>query len=382
MFDSITKKLSELKNISRLRTLQTWSQRSGQTIRYGDKEYINLSSNDYLAVGTDDELSAEFMERYKDDLRFSSSSSRSLTGNSADYAALEDTLSGMFGKPALVFNSGYHANTGIISSVVSRGDAIFSDKLNHASIIDGALLSRSELIRYKHKEYDELEKLLKEKRKNYRNVLITSESLFSMDGDAADIRRLVKLKKKYSAGLYIDEAHAFGVYGKSGLGLAEESGVLGDIDILVGTFGKAAGSYGAFAVTGDETRNFLINSSRSFIFSTALPPVQLKWTNFILEHFPAFKDRREKLIANGHLLREKLNRRGYETLSSSFIVPVVLGTDEAAVNGAEKCRENGFYLLPIRPPTVPQGEARLRISLNPFITGSDMDRLIGVIDGV
>ena len=205
------------------------------------------------------------------------SASRLLTGNHPAYAALERDLSELYdGRAATVFSSGYHTNVGICSAMAGKNDLFLADKLCHASLIDGMRLSGASLRRFRHLDYEHLETLLKKGSGEHRDVFIVSESVFSMDGDIADIERLVALKERYGATLIVDEAHAVGVFGERGLGVCERDGLTAEVDVLVGTFGKAWASFGAFAITDAVVRDYLINRMRPLIFTTALPPAVVK----------------------------------------------------------------------------------------------------------
>ena len=339
---------------------------------------LNLSSNDYLGLSSRQDLRDEFIEQLQESgLPFSSSSSRLLTGNFMVYTELEELMANRFGREAaLLFNSGYHANSGILPAVTDNRSLILADKLVHASIVDGIGLSKARCIRYRHNDYEQLERLVSESASQYEAVFIVTESIFSMDGDECDLPRLVALKKHYpNIYLYVDEAHAFGVRGQCGLGCAEEQDVIKEIDFLVGTFGKAAASVGAFVICSDEMKRYLVNKMRTLIFTTALPPVNLEWTLFIIDKIVDMQSHREHLEAIGHKVRQALNPLNGAIVSSSHIVPFVLGETERTVQTALKLHE-GFYLLPVRPPTVPQGTSRLRISLSAGHTDTEIDRLI------
>lgn len=378
-YNKISEELTKLENISRLRKLETWTESEYNTITFDNKKYVNLSSNDYLSIASDKKYMKEFIRLINENDNFSSSSSRLLTGNSIYYRNIEDLLSELYNSSILIFNSGYHLNTGIIPVIAGKHDIILSDKLNHASIIDGAKLSGAELFRYKHLDYNELESLLKSKRENYKNCIIISESVFSMDGDTADIKKLAELKNKYNCLLYIDEAHSFGLYSKYGCGVVHMNGHQNDTDIITATFGKAGGSYGAFAVVKPVMKNYLINKARSFIFSTALSPIQLKWTEFALKKIIELDNERNELKNKSLYFRKKLKKKGHLTNSDSHIIPVITGNDNEAVKLSEKLKDRGYYVLPVRPPAVPAGTSRLRISLNPFIKYEQLDEIIELI---
>ncbi|MCL1909811.1 MAG: aminotransferase class I/II-fold pyridoxal phosphate-dependent enzyme [Kiritimatiellaeota bacterium] len=356
---------------------------------------VNLSSNDYLGLASDESLSDEFLSSLPPSaFRFSSSSSRLLSGNCAEAEELEKTLATAYGgavsresggavspKPplaSLVFGSGYHANAGIIPALAAadKSTEFFADKLSHASIIDGLRLSGAKFARYRHNNLDDLARLLAES--NAKTKIIITESIFSMDGDVTDLRRFVALKRATPGTLiYLDEAHAVGVRGGGGLGLAEETGTLTDIDILVGTFGKALASTGAFAVCAPHIREWLVNKARTLIYTTALPPLNLRWTDFILGKLatPDFRARRERLRVISERVRATLAAAGHPCASASHIIPVMCGTSAAATAYSEHLASHGFRAPPIRPPTVPDGAARVRLSLNSALTDNECAKL-------
>ncbi|MBO8465441.1 MAG: 8-amino-7-oxononanoate synthase [Bacteroidetes bacterium] len=350
----------------------------GKYIFSDGKKMLNLSSNDYLGIASEGRLWKEFISSAEIDKELpSSSSSRLLTGNFPEYEELEDSLSALFGKEsALVFNSGYHANTGILPALCGHDTLILADKLVHASIIDGIRLSGADYIRYRHNDYVQLERLVKDNSPKYRTIFIVTESIFSMDGDEADLVRLAEIKQTYgNIMLYADEAHAFGLRGEKGTGCAEEKGVSGEIDLLVGTFGKAAASMGAYVVCDNIIREYLINKMRTLIFSTALPPLNIKWTNFVINRIPSMKERRERLGEISAKLRDTLKHKGINTPSTSHIIPVITGDSGKAILKAKNLQDAGFYVLPVRPPTVPVGSSRLRLSMTANIPDEDTERL-------
>lgn len=262
--------LNNLKEHSHLRDIKDFDKKDGKFIYFKGKKLLNLSSNNYLGIADNENITKEFLEFSGNRFGLGSASARLLTGTLPVYKELENTLCGLFKKEkALLFNSGYHANVGITSSIAGKNDVIFSDKLNHASIIDGMRLSAGKFFRYKHNDMESLERLLIRERKNFNNAIIVTESVFSMDGDIANLKKLVELKNKYNCLLMVDEAHAFGVFGEKGCGVCEELEILTEIDLLVGTFGKSIGSMGAFTVGNKVLIEFLTNKARSFIFSTA-----------------------------------------------------------------------------------------------------------------
>ncbi len=369
----------QLKASGRLRQLREIVALPNSRAYYNGRTYINFSSNDYMGIAGDPDLRRKFYEQFNDDLSTpelaqSCSSSRLLTGNTPAYTRLEQTLSKLYhNRSALVFNSGYHANIGILPALSNRDDLILSDKLNHASIIDGLRLGDAEFRRYPHLDLDQLEKILAQKRASYPQVFIVTESVFSMDGDLADLRRLVEIKEKYNAILVVDEAHAVGVRGPHGTGLATELGVVDSIDVLIGTFGKALGSTGAYAIMAPETREHLVNHMRSLIFTTGLPPVVLNWSDFILHQVEHLDAERAKLKRMSDRLRSIFKDAGISTRGDSQIVPLMVGEDNDAVLTAEKFQQMGILVFAVRPPTVPLHSSRLRFSLSASLNESDIE---------
>jgi 8-amino-7-oxononanoate synthase len=338
-------------------------------IRVDGSNYLNLAGNDYLGLAGNRKLIREFYAGLDSDTllkRYApgSSSSRLMTGNHVGYRQLEEGLAELYtAEKALVFNSGYHINIGLLPALAGKGDLILADKLCHASLIDGMRLSRARVIRYPHLDYNRIEELLKTHRDSYATIFLVTESIFSMDGDCADLRVLASLKQRYDAVLYVDEAHAAGVRGRRGLGLAEEQHVLDQVDLLVGTFGKAWAGHGAFTACSAIIYDSLINTARSLIFTTALPPVNIHWLTFILPKIREMQAERQQLQKLAGYLRNALQEQGLETAGDSQIVPVLIGDAERTVTVAEQLHKHGFWLSAIRPPTVPAGTSRLRLSV-------------------
>ncbi len=367
MLEDFTEQLNTLKAHSHFRNIKEFKSKDEKYIYFNDKKLLNLSSNNYLGFADNKTLTEEFLETVGSEYCFGSASARLLTGTLPVYKELENLLAQLFNKDkALIFNSGYHANVGINSSIAGKGDVIFSDKLNHASIIDGMRLSEGKFFRYPHNNMEALEKLLIRERKNFNNAIIVSESVFSMDGDIADLQKLVELKEKYNCILILDEAHAFGVFGQKGLGVCETLGIIDKVDLIVGTFGKAIGSMGAFVVGNQTLIDYLTNKARSFIFSTALPPINIAFTKWIIEtKLPQTFEKRMRMLEIG-------KKAG----SDSHIIPIVIGGNKETVDTCEILYQNGFFTLPIRPPTVPEGTSRLRLSLTTEITEQEIQNAI------
>lgn len=354
----------------------------GDYLIIGNKKLLNLASNDYLGLGSSPELVDEFLDNLApQDRIFSSTSSRLLTGGFEAHERAENTLAELFDtQTSLIFNSGYHMNLGILSAICDKDTLVLADKLIHASMIDGLMLAPSKLMRFAHNDINHLSKLLEKYTGDYKKVLIVTESIYSMDGDIADIKAMVALKKQYkNVALYVDEAHAIGVRGKKGLGIAEEYDCIKDIDFLVGTFGKAIHSMGGYIVCDNVVREYLVNYMRPLIFSTALPPISLAFTDFILKKLDSFENKRQNLAKVSNFLISKITEKYGSCPSNSHIVPVVTGSNESAINKAKELQENGLYVSAIRPPTVPVNQARLRISLTANINQSDVERLVGLL---
>ncbi len=358
--------LQDLKQQNLTRTLKAIETDIDGYCCYKGKRMLNLSSNDYLGLATDSDLQKEFMNQMANNpqwLSFGSGSSRLLTGNTSIYDETEAALKNWYQSEAAVFfNSGYHANAGILPALTEKKDLILSDKLCHASIIDGIRLSVADHVRYRHADYAHLESILQKRRHLYDKVFIVSESVFSMDGDSINLNELVAIKEIYNAILYIDEAHGVGALGKTGLGHCEEQEVVKDIDIIIGTMGKAMASVGAFAILNQTLGKVLINKARTLIFTTALPSINMAWSRFIIDKMPDLGNIRGKLKDLSHICNQKVQEMGFEG-SQSYIIPIMVNDNKVAVKLAEHLQAKAYLVFPIRPPTVPANTARLRLSL-------------------
>ena len=354
----------------------------GRHVFYKDQKYLNFSSNDYLGITSNALLQSDFLKTLVDkpDFVLGSTSSRLLTGSYQAIDDLENLLARMYTREAaLVFNSGYHANIGILPALTNKHDLILADKYVHASIIDGLKLSDATCERFRHNSMEHLETLLKKHRHKYRKVFIVTESVFSMDGDHADLETLCNIKEQYNAYLYVDEAHAFGVNGTIGLGLCEEKCCIHRIDFIVGTFGKAIASQGAFLVTNAVFREYLINTMRPMIFSTAIAPINVLWTMYVLNRLPEFASERKRLAGASQFFRHKLLHMGFTTKGCSQIVPLISGENEACIALSAKLKSAGYWALPVRYPTVPKGEARIRFSIRPDMLDEEIETLLKLL---
>ncbi len=377
--------LANLKGTGSFRKFRPLANRTLAKVSYDGRVMINMTSNDYLGIAGSRALHQKFYESMSEenileDFGLGAASSRLLTGDSFSSHTLERFICEQYQRPAcLLFNSGYHANIGILPTLAAKNDLILSDKLNHASIHDGLRLSRADHKRFRHTDYDHLNDLLLKYRNSYENVFIVTESVFSMDGDEADLKRLVELKNRFNCLLYVDEAHAIGVSGAKGLGKVEEFDVIQNVDFIVGTFGKAFASVGAYVVCTKEIADFLINFSRSLIFTTALPPVVIHWNYYIFKRIVEMSAERKKLFEMSDKLRKGLIENGLRTCGNTNIVPVIIGENQKTVDMAERMQEHGFLIFAIRPPTVPEGTARFRLSVTAAMEWDDISPLPSLI---
>ncbi len=350
-------------------------------IASNDAGIIDLSSNDYMGLACHKELQERFFAIPKNrTLPITSSASRLLASAQEEYYNLENKLSELYDRPILLFNSGYHANVGLIAALADNRTLVIADRLVHASIIDGIILSKAPFTRFRHNDYEHLDNIMQRNTGNYDRMLIVTESIFSMDGDSADIDKLAMIKRQYpSSMLYVDEAHAFGVVGEHGLGLSKSSPNYHDVDIVIGTFGKAAASMGAFCAMSQELKEFAINRSRSLIFSTALPPICCAWTGFVIDQLLVMDKEREHLGHIAKVLYETLKPLSDHPIMPSHIQPWVIGNAQRAVELSAQLQQQGFKALPIRTPTVPHGTERLRFSLSAAITVEQITELCDAI---
>ncbi|MEB6565156.1 MULTISPECIES: 8-amino-7-oxononanoate synthase [Acinetobacter] len=383
LLDHYAEQLDQLRQQGNFRQFRS-NQQHGKMIEIQQQHMLNLSSNDYLGLASDLRLREQFFDETPNTERLmSASSSRLLTGNFPAYEQLEAELSQLFhGRAALLFNSGYHMNIGILPALADAKTLILADKLVHASMIDGIRLSSAKYLRYRHNDLAHLQQLLSQYHAddNYERIIVVTESIFSMDGDETDLAALVALKQQFAkVMLYVDEAHAIGVRGVQGLGCAEQYGVIDAIDFLVGTFGKAVASIGGYLICDPIIRDYLINRMRPLIFSTAQPPVCMAWTQFMLKHIVQIQAQRQHLAALSQYMQQGIRAQGFACPSSSQIVPVIIGDSSATVTKAQQLQAAGFYVMPVRPPTVPQGSSRLRICLNTQFETTDLAPLLSML---
>lgn len=364
------------------RHLRIVSRFHGAVVNTPTGDAVDFSSNDYLGLATDPRLAAAAL-RALNSYGTGSGAARLISGNNPEHDALERELALFLGvERTLTFSSGYAANVGAIAALAGRGDVIFADALNHASLIDGCRLSRATVHVYPHTDVDALAAALAAHRPSHRRALIVSDGMFSMDGDAAPLPTLVSLARQFDAWTYIDDAHAIGVVGEHARGSAELLGVERDIDVLVGTFGKAFGSAGAFVAGSSVLCEYLLNRARSFVFSTAVPAAQAAASRAAIDVIRDHPGRRVRLAQNVRALHAALAQRGISHAGhgDSHIVPIVIGDAARTMAAGAALAERGFLVGAVRPPTVPRGSSRLRVTLSSDHSAKQVDDFAAALD--
>jgi 8-amino-7-oxononanoate synthase len=364
------------------RSMEPLASPQGPEVQVGDEQLLNFSSNDYLGLANDGSIRAAFVEGVTR-WGVGSGASRLVVGDSEAHHSLERELASLKrAERVLLFNSGYAANSGVLPVLASAEDAIFSDSLNHASLIDGCRLSRARLEIYPHLDLESLERRLAAS--SARRKWVCTESVFSMDGDVAPLREIVSLCERYGAGLYVDEAHATGVFGAGGSGLCEALGVEGQVDVRMGTLGKALGVFGAHVAVSGEVAEWLVNRARSFIFATALPPAICVAAEAAVRRArsPHGDGLRVTLWRHIHRFAAGLRELGQVAEPRSPIFPVILGSPERTLQASEALRRDGIWVTAIRPPTVPEGTSRLRFCLSAAHTEAQIDQALSSLKRV
>jgi len=377
----IKKKINQLKLSNKYRVRRVKDSGNSHIFVYKKKEYLSFASNDYLSLANDKRIISS-AKKALDKYGYSTSSSALISGYSKSHFALEEELSSFLGQEkTLLFSTGYQANLGVIKSLVNRGGYIFADNLNHASLIDGSILSRANFKRYKHKDIGNLEELL-EKTKSLENKLIISDSLFSMDGDFANLKKLKSKLNKYKATMLIDEAHSLGIFGKGGSGLLVESALNNKDDIfLTGTFGKSIGTFGAFFSGKKDVVDFVMQNSRGYIYSTSLPINTVEATRKSLKIIKKEDWRREKLFSLINYFKSNIKNLNLSAINSdSQIQALMVGSSKDALFISNELMKAGIYIPAIRPPTVEEGKSRLRISLTVDHSEKDISYLLNILD--
>ena len=377
ILDDFRAELAQLDASGLRRSMREVSSRQGPHVTVGDRELLNVCSNDYLSLAGHPEVVAA--ARVATEIYGAGAgAARLIVGNLAPHAKLEQELKAFLGAPDVVlFSSGWHANLGTLPILAHEGDLIVSDKLNHASLIDGSRLSRADVGIYAHDDLHAVERALTRSRSR-RRVIVT-ESLFSMDGDLARLADLFALAKRYEAILYVDEAHALGVLGPEGRGACAAAGIPADDPHVVrmATLGKAFGSYGAFVAGAPEIVELLRNRSRGFIFTTGIPPAAAAAASAALRVSRAEPERRTGLLKRAAALRAMLASQGWEVgAACAQIIPLAIGEPEETMAASARLQEQGILCQGIRPPTVPAGTCRLRLSLSAGHTDADLTTIV------
>lgn len=376
----IDEQLGILQQQGLVRRLHTREGAQSVRIAIDGHETINFGSNDYLALASDPRLTAAVASAL-DEYGWGSGASPLVTGHAELHRRMEQRLAEFEGtEAALVFTSGYAANTGAVAALATVGDVVFTDRKNHASLIDGCRLSRADVRTYPHSDCKTLDRLLS-KTSNYRRRLIVTDGVFSMDGDLAPLEELADLAERHQAMLLVDEAHATGVFGRQGRGVAEHFGLEDRVPIRVGTLSKALGCVGGFVAGSRSLIEWLVNRARPYIFSTAAPAVTAAAALAALDIVENEPRRRRELLARSDGLRSRLADQGWNIgRSASQIIPIIVGQPSRAVALSAALRERGLFVPAIRPPTVPEGEACLRISLTCGHTDDMIAQLLEVLE--
>jgi glycine C-acetyltransferase/8-amino-7-oxononanoate synthase len=374
----VAERLEELRDRGLYRSLRLVSGPQGPRVLLGGRPVLLLCSNNYLGLADHPKVrgaAAEAAMRWG----AGAGASRLISGNMEPHRRLETQLAEFKGyEAALLFGSGYLANTGVIAALAGAGEVVFSDQLNHASIVDGCRLSRAETFVYRHADLEHLAWGLREA--SGRGSLIVSDGVFSMDGDVAPLAELLELARRHGCRLMVDEAHATGAIGPGGRGSVAAAGLSGEVDVVVGTLGKALGSYGAYVCAGAETIDFLVNTARPFVFSTAPPPPSVAAASAALELLSPH--RVERLQANAFRFRAALATEGLDTGSSQTqIVPIEVGAAGRTMELCERALERGVFAQGIRPPTVPEGSSRLRFTVMATHRVGELERAAKLVGG-
>ena len=389
-FDFVEEELQLLERKGSYRRIRWVEEAPSPWVRINGDRVLLLCSNNYLGLINDPRLK-EAAVRAIEEWGCGSGGSRSICGSLSLHRMLEERLARFHGsESALLFNSGYSANLSIIPSLMGDGEVIYSDELNHASIVDGCRLSRAAVQIYPHRDMRELESLLKGNQR--KGKMIVTDGIFSMDGDIAPLTEIVELARKYSALTMVDDAHAIGVLGSKGSGSPEHFQLLHEIDVHVGTFGKALGCFGAYAAGRRSLIEFLINKGRVFLYTTALPPSVSATVLAGLDILEGEPERRERLWKNVDYLRKGLDWVGFDTMNSqAHIIPVLTREEGLTMEMDRRLLEKGVFVQGIRPPTVPEGKCRLRVTVMATHTQEDLDfalekfeevgRSLGIVHG-
>ena len=365
--DDFKEELQRLKTLERLRRLEPRKAEGVYLIEKNGNRLCNFGSNDYLG----------FAVRTPAVSRQGAGASALVSGWTDQHQDLADQLAIFEStEAACLFPTGYAACSGVVSTLAGENDIIFSDALNHASLIDGCRLSKAKCLVYPHRDMATLRQILHENRSQYRNAWIVTDGVFSMDGHLAPLEQICDLRDEFDLGVIVDEAHATGVLGKQGKGVAELLGVKQRVDVVIGTLSKGIGSHGGFVASNSETIDYLINHCRTLIYSTALPPNSVAAASESLRRVQSNTIERERVTSFAQFIRQELGITVGSHETGIPIIPLIVGEDHKAVSVSNSLHESGFYVPAIRPPTVPSGTARLRISVTPLHSQEMVEQLL------
>jgi len=379
----LKEKIQDLKNQGVYRKLPILEGANEAEIILNGKKVINLSSNNYLGFANHPRLkkaAIDAVEKYG----VGAGAVRTIVGNMDIHEELEETLAKFKREEAVMaFQSGFNCNAGTIQAITEKGDLIVSDELNHASIIDGARLSKADKTIYKHSDMDSLEKVLKENRDKYKNILIITDGVFSMDGDVADLPSIVKLAEKYEAMTYVDDAHGSGVLGENGRGTVDHFGLHGRVDFSIGTLSKAIGVIGGYVAGSQTMQDWLSHRGRPLLFSTSLPPAAVGAIIEAVKMLMESSEYTDRLWSNAKFFKEKLGKLGFNTGNSQTpITPVIIGDEAKTMEFSKKLFENGVFVSGIVFPTVPKGTGRVRCMVTAGHTEEQLEKAVGVFEKV
>ncbi|WP_206603114.1 8-amino-7-oxononanoate synthase [Leptolyngbya ohadii] len=378
-FDFVDRALAERVEQQRFRSLQSVVPIDGVWVWKQGRKLLNFSANDYLGLSKHPVL-IEAAQTYTHRYGTGATASRLVAGNYDIHHQLEEKLAAACGREsALLFSSGFQANMTILGALLNPQSCVFCDRLIHSSLIQGIRASGARFYRYAHSDLDQLERLLKKaSSQSFDRLMIVTETVFSMDGDRSDVDALIRLANRYGAILYLDDAHAIGVLGKRGMGLAAFQP---DVDLVVGTFGKAFGAFGAFVACSRKLRDYLINCCPGFIYTTALPPAVIGAIDAALDLIPNLDTERQHLTKQSQNLRDRLQAMGYSTLNSDTqIVPIVVGESARTLELSQALEAKDILAVAIRPPTVPEGSARIRLALSSQHQEEHLERLFEALE--
>lgn len=376
---NLAAQIAERQQQQRFRQCKTHDTAQGSHLIREGREYLNFSSNDYLGLANHSLVKQAFIEAAQQ-YGVGSGSAHLVCGHHAEHQALEQELAAFTGQQAaILFSTGYMANVGVINALVGRGDLVLQDRLNHASLLDGGLSSGATFSRYHHNDIADLSRRLTSS--SSAKKLIVSDGVFSMDGDTALLPDLVHISQQQQAALMIDDAHGFGVLGATGAGIGEHFACQHDIDIYMATFGKAIGTFGAFVSGSRELIDYLTNFARPYIYTTAMPPAVAAATRQSLQLLTTESWRRDYLQSLIQRFRAGVNAQGWQLMASqTAIQPILLGEESKALALSVALAERGFWVTAIRPPTVPVGQSRLRVTITASHSEADIDKLLAVLD--